>query len=191
MSARQGELEATSHATVKVSYKFSTSVKYYDEYTLQIANVPATAITDGAAIDWTKATLSDTTKVSLCQNDSKYNMPKKYQSSENTAGDYLVLVAEDGTIYGISDFTLYTEDATTPGNAVNGETTVNQDENDPFACGKHCDAYVENAEGVKLYCSSFDTCTVLQVSGSRATGLHVAPWCSATPIRPLTSTKPM
>ena len=128
MSARQGELEATSHATVKVSYKFSTSVKYYDEYTLQIANVPATAITEGAAIDWTKATLSDTTKVSLCQNDSKYNMPKKYQATGNEAGDYLVLVAEDGTIYGISDFTLYTEDATTPGNAVTADTTVNQDD---------------------------------------------------------------
>ena len=120
--------DASAHATVNVTYKFSTSVTYYNDYTLKIASLPAEAITEGATIDWTKATLSDTTKVSKCQNNSTYTMPKEVATSGNVAGDYLVLVAEDGTAYGLNAFDLYTEDATTPGNAVTDSTTVNQDD---------------------------------------------------------------
>ena len=122
------DADASAHATVNVTYKFSTSVTYYNDYTLKIASVPAEAITEGATIDWTKATLSDTTKVSKCQNNSTYKMPKEVATSGNVAGDYLVLVAEDGTVYGLNAFDLYTEDATTPGNAVTDSTTVNQDD---------------------------------------------------------------
>ena len=57
-------------------------------------------------------------------------MPKTVADSDNKPDDYLVLVAEDGTIYGLKQFTLYTEDGTNPGTAVSDTTTVNQ--NDVF-----------------------------------------------------------
>ena len=125
------DADASVHATVEVSYRFSTTVKYYTGYELKVADVPAAAITEGK-IDFTNngITLSDTTKVSKCVENSKYMMPKTVADSDNVAGDYLVLVAEDGTIYGLKQFTLYTEDGTNPGTAVSDTTTVNQ--NDVF-----------------------------------------------------------
>ena len=125
------DADASAHATVEVSYRFSTTVKYYTGYELKVADVPAAAITEGK-IDFTNngIALSDTTKVSKCVENSKYTMPKTVADSDIDAGDYLVLVAEDGTIYGLKQFTLYTEDGTNPGTAVSNTTTVNQ--NDVF-----------------------------------------------------------
>ena len=93
------DADASAHATVEVSYRFSTTVKYYTGYELKVADVPAAAITEGK-IDFTNngITLSDTTKVSKCVENSKYMMPKTVADADNEAGDYLVLVAEDGTI---------------------------------------------------------------------------------------------
>ena len=100
-----------AHASVSVEYRFSTDVKYYSSYTLKVANVPASAIDEKTnEIDFSKATLADTTKVSVCHNNSAYEAPKTVADSGNTVGEYLVLVAEDGTRYGLKAYKLYTED---------------------------------------------------------------------------------
>lgn len=100
-----------AHASVSVEYRFSTDVKYYSSYTLKVANVPASAIDEKTnEIDFSKATLADTTKVSVCHNNSAYEAPKTVATSGNKAGEYLVLVAEDGTRYGLKAYKLYTED---------------------------------------------------------------------------------
>ena len=98
-----------AHASVSVEYRFSTDVKYYSSYTLKVANVTDAAIDEGK-IDFSKATLADTTKVSVCHNNSAYEAPKTVADSGNTVGEYLVLVAEDGTRYGLKAYKLYTED---------------------------------------------------------------------------------
>ena len=98
-----------AHASVSVEYRFSTDVKYYSSYTLKVANVTDAAIDEGK-IDFSKATLADTTKVSVCHNNSAYDAPKTVADSGNTVGEYLVLVAEDGTRYGLKAYKLYTED---------------------------------------------------------------------------------
>ena len=117
-----------AHATVNVEYRLSVDVKYYTGYSLKVAEVPASAI-DNGKIDFSKATLADTTKVSVCHNNSAYEPPKKVAVSGNVAGDYLVLVAEDGTVYGLKAFELYTEDGNkTDSTKVTNTTKVNQDD---------------------------------------------------------------
>ena len=116
------------HATVNVEYRFSTDVKYYTGYSLKVAEVPESAI-DNGKIDFSKATLADTTKVSVCYKDSKYEAPKTVADSGNADGDYLVLVAEDGTVYGLKAFKLYTEDgAGKVAIDTSKDITVNQDD---------------------------------------------------------------
>ena len=130
-----------AHASVSVEYRFSTSVEYYSNYEIKVADVPASAITKTTtsdvppvttwSIDWKKATLSDTTKVSACKGNSKYTMPKTFSSNvEAKEGEYLVLVDADGNVYGLTAFKLYTEDAVTPvaGTQVSDSTTVRQDD---------------------------------------------------------------
>lgn len=120
-----------AHASVSVEYRFSTEVKYYSDYTLKVANVPASAITGEKkdTIDFSKATLTDTTKVSVCHNDSKYDMPEVVKDSDNVAGEYLVLVASNGTRYGLKSYKLYTEDGDKSGlTPVSDKTVVNQDD---------------------------------------------------------------
>ena len=120
-----------AHASVSVEYRFSTEVKYYSDYTLKVANVPASAITGEKkdTIDFSKATLTDTTKVSVCHNDSKYDMPEVVKDSDNVAGEYLVLVASNGTRYGLKSYKLYTEDGDKSGlKPVSDKTVVNQDD---------------------------------------------------------------
>lgn len=121
-----------AHASVSVEYRFSTEVEYYSSYTLKVANVPASAIDEKTnEIDFSKATLADTTKVSVCHNNSAYEPPKTLAASgnKNEAGEYLVLVAEDGTRYGLKAYTLYTEDGVkNDNNKVTSSTKVNQDD---------------------------------------------------------------
>ena len=148
-----------AHASVSVEYRFSTEVEYYSSYTLKVANVPASAIDEKTnEIDFSKATLADTTKVSVCHNDSAYEAPKTLAASgsKNEAGEYLVLVAEDGTRYGLKAYTLYTEDGVkNDNNKVTASTKVNQDDiffvviNETTA-GAATDAPVAAVDGTSL-----------------------------------------
>lgn len=124
-----------AHASVSVEYRFSTDVKYYSSYTLKVANVPASAIDEKTnEIDFSKATLADTTKVSVCHNNSAYEAPKTVADSGNTFGEYLVLVAEDGTRYGLKAYTLYTEDGDDK-TAINLEEGITVKQDDIFFVG--------------------------------------------------------
>ena len=118
-----------AHASVSVEYRLSVDVKYYTGYSLKVAEVPASAIDKDGKIDFSKATLADTTKVSVCHNNSAYEPPKTVATSGNKPDEYLVLVAEDGTVYGLKAFELYTEDGNkTDSTKVNANTKVNQDD---------------------------------------------------------------
>ena len=118
-----------AHASVSVEYRLSVDVKYYTGYSLKVAEVPASAIDKDGKIDFSKATLADTTKVSVCHNNSAYEAPKTVATSGNKPDEYLVLVAEDGTVYGLKAFELYTEDGNkTDSTKVNANTKVNQDD---------------------------------------------------------------
>ena len=124
-----------AHASVSVEYRFSTDVKYYSSYTLKVANVPASAIDEKTnEIDFSKATLADTTKVSVCHNNSAYEAPKTVADSGNTVGEYLVLVAEDGTRYGLKAYKLYTEDGDDK-TAINLEEGITVKQDDIFFVG--------------------------------------------------------
>ena len=146
-----------AHASVSVEYRFSTEVEYYSSYTLKVANVPASAIDEKTnEIDFSKATLADTTKVSVCHNDSAYEAPKTVATSGNKAGEYLVLVAEDGTRYGLKAYELYTEDGVkNDNNKVDSNTIVNQDDIffvviDETTAGAATDAPVAAVNGTSL-----------------------------------------
>ena len=118
-----------AHASVSVEYRLSVDVKYYTGYSLKVAEVPASAIDKDGKIDFSKATLADTTKVSVCHNNSAYDKPETVATSGNKPDEYLVLVAEDGTVYGLKAFELYTEDGNkTDSTKVNANTKVNQDD---------------------------------------------------------------
>lgn len=146
-----------AHASVSVEYRFSTDVKYYSSYTLKVANVPASAIDEKTnEIDFSKATLADTTKVSVCHNNSAYDKPETVATSGNAADEYLVLVAEDGTVYGLKAFELYTEDGVkNDNNKVDSNTIVNQDDIffvviDETTAGAATDAPVAAVNGTSL-----------------------------------------
>lgn len=146
-----------AHASVSVEYRFSTEVEYYSSYTLKVANVPASAIDEKTnEIDFSKATLADTTKVSVCHNNSAYEAPKTVATSGNKAGEYLVLVAEDGTRYGLKAYELYTEDGVkNDNNKVGSDTKVNQDDIffvviDETTAGAATDAPVAAVNGTSL-----------------------------------------
>lgn len=118
-----------AHASVSVEYRLSVDVKYYTGYSLKVAEVPASAIDKDGKIDFSKATLADTTKVSVCHNNSAYDKPETVATSGNKPDEYLVLVAEDGTVYGLKAFELYTEDGNkTDSTKVTNTTKVNQDD---------------------------------------------------------------
>ena len=145
-----------AHASVSVEYRFSTEVEYYSSYTLKVAEVPASAIDKDGKIDFSKATLADTTKVSVCHNNSAYEAPKTVAKSGNTVGEYLVLVAEDGTRYGLKAYELYTEDGIkNDNNKVDSDTKVNQDDIffvviDETTAGAATDAPVAAVDGTSL-----------------------------------------
>ena len=132
-----------AHASVSVEYRFSTDVKYYSSYTLKVANVTDAAIDEGK-IDFSKATLADTTKVSVCHNNSAYEAPKTVADSGNTVGEYLVLVAEDGTRYGLKDYKLYTEDGDDK-TAINLEEGITVKQDDIFFVGINEDTTATDA----------------------------------------------
>ena len=119
----------TAHASVTIEYGFTTSVKYFKDYTIMIATVPETAITgtNDEHIDFTKATLSATTKVTLCLDNSTYKLPLTVKDSGNTKGDYLVLV-KDGKVYGVKSYNLYTQDDGAQSGELTNDTKVTQDD---------------------------------------------------------------
>ena len=122
-------VDDTKHASVTIEYGFTTSVKYFKDYTIMIATVPETAITgtNKENIDFTKATLSATTKVTLCLDDSTNKLPLTVKATGNVAGDYLVLV-KDGKVYGVKDYNLYTQDDGKQSGELTADTKVTQDD---------------------------------------------------------------
>ena len=139
-----GKLEKAYHATVEVTFKLSSSVKYTDGYTLHVATVteesivaPSGTVTN-YSVDWTKATITDTDKASKCGGstgaENKYLLPVSYVESttEITEGTkYLVVKDAAGKYYGLSDIKIYADTAYGEGDAVTGDDgyiTVTEDD---------------------------------------------------------------
>ena len=140
------DFNAKKHDTVTISYKLTVSSNYYSDYSIKIATF-ATA-PEAGKVDWTKATFTDTTKISVCAGDDEkvYNLPAALETATatpkaNTA--YIVLVSADGKeVYPMigtigtngTAYTLYTEDKTsdttegTVGNVVADKSVVSQDD---------------------------------------------------------------
>ena len=124
-------VDETAHSSVTISYGFRTNVKYFKDYTIMIATVPETVISgeNSETIDFTKATLSATTKVTLCLDGSTYTKPYVVAESGNKAGDYLVLVDANNNIYGVKAYKLYTEDTSEESiHEITGTRKVTQDD---------------------------------------------------------------
>ena len=128
------KLEKAYHATVEVTIKLSSSVKYTDGYTLHVATVTDESIvksTDTApkySVDWTKATITDTDKASKCSGSAdklnQYTLPVSYVESEAEIKEgtkYLVVKDAAGKYYGLSDIAIYADTAFGEGDAVTGE----------------------------------------------------------------------
>ena len=140
------DFNAKKHDTVTISYKLTVSSNYYSDYSIKIATF-ATVPEDGK-VDWTKATFTDTTKISVCagDDDKVYNLPAALATADakpvaDTA--YIVLVSADGKeVYPMigttgtdgTAYTLYTEDKTSDttegavGNVVADKSVVSQDD---------------------------------------------------------------
>lgn len=136
------------HSTVEVTYLFSTKVSFTNGYTLQIATVDEDALVSANnkhSIDWTKATLSATDKASKCdtiddesgdeESSNNYSFPKAYTGEEDTAyktGKYLVVVDEDGKVYGLDEIKLYSEDSNNATWINETATSIEVTQNDQF-----------------------------------------------------------
>ena len=139
----QADIEKMSHSTIAIDYLVSTQVEYYEGYSIQVATIG----TSGKLAD---ATLSYTTKISMCANNTvsagnvtsaPYEAPslmanKNYAVEGLTAGtQYLVLVDANKNVYPFygtmyTDVEMFTEDGTTSTGEVSPSTTVTQ--NDTF-----------------------------------------------------------
>lgn len=101
---------ADAHATVAIDYKLSTTVKYYQGYSVKVATIGA----NGKLED---AKLGDATLVSKCGNNT-FTAPKALTSATATTGltagdQYLVLVDAEGNFYafyGTTPFQLFAGD---------------------------------------------------------------------------------
>ena len=109
------DFAAVDHSTVTVDYELANDSNYYETYSLKVAtfyNVKA-----NAAIVWSQAVMTDSTKLSKCANDGDmpaYVMPsvptwdsndKRYEyAADADSVYYLVLVSEDGkNIYPVAE----------------------------------------------------------------------------------------
>ena len=119
---------APSHAAVTIKYEFKSDIKdYYGDYTIQVAKVTSQVIDDKAELATVftnyKMTLIDGTKIADCsikkdseQVDPYFVAPKLWDGTaieKADEGDYLVLVAADGTVYPVlsgASVAYYTED---------------------------------------------------------------------------------
>ena len=141
-------LAAMSHATVTVSYTLlGDSAKYYADYTITFYTF--TEATKDAVIDWTKATSSTQTKISVCQganageytlpstptagtadNEGKYVFHATIDGSTTKSITYIALVSADGkSIYPLgNDFKLYTESKGTAQVTDSANNIVNDDD---------------------------------------------------------------
>ena len=140
----QTTIATMDHSTVEVTYLFSTMVTFTEGYTLQIADVDADALVSDTSnneysIDWTKAALSATDKASKCATTAtagkNYSFPNVYEGERDTAytpGKYLVVVDEDGNVYGLNAFKLYSEDSKTAAQINDKATTIEVTQNDQF-----------------------------------------------------------
>ena len=141
----QTGIATMDHSTVEVTYLFSTMVTFTEGYTLQIADVDADALVSDTSnneysIDWTKAALSATDKASKCATTAtagkNYSFPNVYEGERDTAytpGKYLVVVDEDGNVYGLSAFQLYSEDSGSASQINSGSaTSIEVTQNDQF-----------------------------------------------------------
>ena len=144
----QTGIATMDHSTVEVTYLFSTMVTFTEGYTLQIADVDDDALvtettTEPASttysIDFTKAKLLATDKASKCAETAtvgnNYTFPNVYEGERGTAytaGKYLVVVDEDGNVYGLNAFKLYSEDSSTAAQINDKATTIEVTQNDQF-----------------------------------------------------------
>ncbi len=137
------KLEKAYHATVEVTIKLSSSVKYTDGYTLHVATVTEESIVAPSgdvtnySVDWTKATITDTDKASKCSGSAdklnQYTLPVSYVESEAEIKEgtkYLVVKDAAGKYYGLSDILFYNNtdydgEGSTP---VSGTITVTEDD---------------------------------------------------------------
>ena len=100
----------TDHATVAIDYKLSTTVQYYQGYSVKVATI-------GASGKLEDAKLGDATLVSKCGNNT-FTAPKALKSATATTGltagdQYLVLVDAEGNFYafyGTTPFQLFAGD---------------------------------------------------------------------------------
>ena len=133
-SVNADKLTKDYHATVEVTFKLSSSVKYTDGYTLHVATVTAESIvksteaTPKYSVDWTKATITDTDKASKCGGSTgekdQYLLPVSYVESTTEIKEgtkYLVVKDAAGKYYGLSDIAIYADTAFGEGDAVTGE----------------------------------------------------------------------
>ena len=143
------DFNAVDHSTVTVDYELANDSNYYETYSLKVATFYN--VEENAAIDWSQAVMTDSTKLSKCANDGDmpaYVMPSVPGTDEsgaythNAKADsvyYLVLVSEDGkNIYPVADEyataaegvstapALFTE--TNNKNIVTSETKVEKDD---------------------------------------------------------------
>lgn len=144
----QTGIATMDHSTVEVTYLFSTMVTFTEGYTLQIADVDDDALvtktTTGSAsttysIDFTKAKLLATDKASKCATTAtagnNYTFPNVYEGERSTAydaGKYLVVVDEDGNVYGLNAFKLYSEDSSNAAQINDKVTSIEVTQNDQF-----------------------------------------------------------
>ena len=104
------EATADAHATVAIDYKLSTTVQYYQGYSVKVATIGE----NGKLED---AKLGDATLVSKCGNKT-FTAPKALTSATATTGltagdQYLVLVDAEGNFYafyGTTPFQLFAGD---------------------------------------------------------------------------------
>ena len=104
------------HSTITVDYELANDSNYYETYSLKVATFYN--VEKDAAIDWSQAVMTDSTKLSRCASEDgsmpKYVMPsvptwdsteKRYEYAKKADSVYyLVLVSEDGkNIYPVAD----------------------------------------------------------------------------------------
>ena len=106
---------AVDHSTVTVDYELANDSNYYETYSLKVATFYN--VKKDAAIDWSEAVMTDSTKLSKCTNSGTmpaYVMPsvptwdsdeKRYEYAKDADSVYyLVLVSEDGkNIYPVAE----------------------------------------------------------------------------------------
>ena len=165
----QTMIKGMSHDTVTVSYDLATASNYYEDYTIMVATFYGA--TEGSAIDWDDAVMTENTKLSRCASKDgtmpNYVMPlvaevdltndgyKHAADFRNaTVVSYLVLVSADGkeiyTMTGTGAYSLYTESDSTTTSAVDADTKVEKNDTFFLKVGDDCKAPVHATDVASL-----------------------------------------